>query len=94
MENSLAPDIDHINRAVRAVLGPDRVREVGCVYKQNIDGAPIIWVRVIYDANEGITVDEMRRVSDALWPVGASEDLAVPVIDFVADTDLVPTAAE
>lgn len=87
-------DPDQIACAIRGVLGAARVRDVRCVYKQNADGAPVIWVQVIYDAHAGMSVDEMERVTDAVWPVGGSEELAVPVIDFVADDDLVPTAAE
>ncbi|WP_129590306.1 hypothetical protein [Roseovarius nitratireducens] len=94
MEQSRSLSSEKIAHAVRDVLGSSRVRDVSCIFKPNADGAPVIWIQVTYDAQKGITVDEMARVTDAVWPVGRSDELPVPVIDFMADDDLVPTAAE
>lgn len=85
---------DQIRKSVLEVLGSSRVRDVSCIFKSNSDGAPVVWIQVTYDAHKGITVDEMTHVTDAIWPLAASDGLAVPVIDFMADDDLVPTAAE
>jgi len=94
MTKSPAWASEDIERAAREVLGGDRVRWVECREMLNDDDAPILRVRIVYDAAHRLTVQEMERVLDALWPEDAGEDAPFPVIDFQEDTDIAPVAAE
>jgi len=94
MTQVLASTSEKIDEAVRRVFGSARVRDVSCQFSTNDDGAAIAWVRVTYDATSAPSVEEMQRVSDAIWPQDLSPGVPLPVIDFVADNDFVSTAAE
>ena len=83
-----------IEQIVRSTLGSSRVRSVTSEEKDNDDGAPIIRVRIVYDASKGVSVAEMEQIADAIWQDGAAEDAPFPVIDFQEDTDRESVAAE
>lgn len=79
---------------VREVLGADRVTGVDWYVKTNFDGLEILRVNVRYDASRPLSVDEMTKVIDALIADMPNIDAPFPVIDFQADTDNEPIAAE
>lgn len=82
-----------IDRIVRGILG-SRVKSVETASHINVDGAPILRVRVIYDAKASPSVSEMEDVLDAVWKCGEGDEAPFPVIDFQEDTDVTPIAAE
>lgn len=81
-------------RTIRAVLGEDRVISVNAYTKTNFDGMEVLRVIVVYDALRAPTVAEMTRVVDALVAEMPDMDAPFPVVDFQADTDHEPVAAE
>jgi len=76
------------------ILGNHRVLSVESKLEENRDGNKVILVKIIYTEKDGLTVDEMDRVLDAIWSDENAETTAFPVIDFQADSDEEPVAAE
>ncbi|WP_284165242.1 hypothetical protein [Frigidibacter sp. SD6-1] len=93
MDSVRSIDAQAIERAVHDALGAIRVRSVSSELRTNDDGAAIVRVRVVYDASQGMSVEDMDRTADAIW---SQNDGAAPfpVIDFQADTDREFLAAE
>lgn len=83
-----------IETLIREHLGPDRLRSVSVHLAENEDGAEIAWIRVIYDAASGLTVDEMDRIVDDLWDHKTLSESVLPVVDFQGDSDGESFAAE
>jgi len=83
-----------IRAIVEKQLGIQRVKHVDSYLEENSDGFPIIRVNIIYSAKDGLTVDEMDMVFDAIWLADEQETARFPVIDFQEDTDGEPIASE
>ena len=79
---------------VRKILGEDRVTGVDWYVKTNFDGLEVLRVRVRYDSRMPLSVDDMTRVIEALIADMPNLDAPFPVVDFQADTDNEPVAAE
>jgi len=92
--NSTQSRDSKIENVVRDILGSDRVRSVETRSVVNDDGGRILRIRVVYDAERGVTVTEMDKIQDATWPEADSEQEAIPVFDFQEDTDHGFLAAE
>ncbi len=93
MRKSYSDRRQEVESVVRELLG-SRVRLVDSADRVNDDGAAVLKVRVVYDASEAPSIEDMDRVLDALWNLGNGEDAPFPVIDFQEDTDVTPLAAE
>ena len=81
-------------KRVRETLGADRVTGVDWYVKTNFDGLEVLRVCVRYDSTRPLSVDDMTRVVDALIADMPNIDAPFPVVDFQADTDNEPVAAE
>ncbi len=79
---------------VSKILGDHRVLSVDSRVEENRDGNKVILVKILYTEKDGLTVDEMDRVLDAIWLGDDAKATAFPVIDFQADSDGEPIAAE
>lgn len=83
-----------IERVVRQALGDGAVSKVSWSEHLNRDGLPVLRVRVVYKAVEAPTLDQMAGVVDALLDYDRGIEAPFPVVDFRADTDNDPIAAE
>lgn len=83
-----------IESTVRRILGAERVRSVESKELLNDDGAAIVRVQIVYDAERGLSIDEMEAIFDAIWRNRVSDDAPFPVIDFIEDRDLATVAAQ
>lgn len=83
-----------IEQCVLDSLGSERVRSVKSTLRINEDGLSVIRVLIVYRSEHGLSVEDMERVSDAIWDVDNSAEALSPIVDFQADSDFQPVAAE
>lgn len=83
-----------VEEKVISLLGQERVRKVSTATMENADGQKIARVTIVYSATDGLGVEDMDRVLDALWPSDEPDNAPFPIIDFQEDTDVGPIAAE
>lgn len=94
MQNANDRYREFVEQAVRGLLGDSRVRSVEAAIAINEDDQDIARIRVVYDKRTGITVAEMDKVFDALWPGDGESVRPFPIIDFQEDSEIEPVAAE
>lgn len=84
---------EFVEQSVRGLLS-SRVQLVEAEIAINEDNQDIARITIVYDNSDGITVAEMDSVFDALWPGDGESVRPFPIIDFQADSDFEPVAAE
>lgn len=84
----------HIKAAVRAALGDAHLAHVATMRMDRPDGAPELWVDVIYrDLETGPSPELLRDVVDRVSEAACASD-PTPVLNFVSESDLMRMAAE
>lgn len=83
-----------VESAVIDTLGEARTKSVAVRLFINADGEEVTLVKVVYDALEGLSIEEMNLVHENIWSEEGPSIAPFPVIDFQEDSDLSGIAAE